>query len=342
MACTRLLLLEVFLWMPNDANIITMSHHLLGPIGRACSWVLYLFLFYCLTIAYVAGGGNFIVSLFQEKISHFAGLCIFTVIFGSCVYLGTRVVDRINFLLMIGLGISYIAFIGLGISHVNMGFLTRMNWTSSLLALPVIFTSFSYQGIIPSLTTYLDRHPKAIRFAILVGTAIPFIIYVIWEFFILGIVPIEGPHGLLAAELKGATAVEPLGHFFPKSPIYTIGQFFGAFALTTSFLGVTLGLLDFLSDGLQIPKVGFKKFGLCLLIYVPAIVIGVINPNIFLSALGYAGGIGCALLLGLFPIMMVWVGRYRKGYSKIHAQLPGGKILLIILTIFIFFELIIE
>jgi len=47
MACTGLLLLEVCLWMPNDANIITMSHHLLGPIGRACSWVLYLFLFYC-------------------------------------------------------------------------------------------------------------------------------------------------------------------------------------------------------------------------------------------------------------------------------------------------------
>ena len=50
-ACTGLLLLEVCLWMPNDANIISMAHHLLGPIGKISAWILYLFLFYCLTIA---------------------------------------------------------------------------------------------------------------------------------------------------------------------------------------------------------------------------------------------------------------------------------------------------
>ena len=105
---------------------------------------------------------------------------------------------------------------------------------------------------------------------------------------------------------------------------------------------MTLGLLDFLSDGLQLAKVGWKKVLLAAIVYVPPVVIAIVNPNIFLRALGYAGGIGCALLLGLLPIFMVWVGRYFKGYPDIHKQLPGGRILLTILGLFVIFELLIE
>lgn len=341
-ACTGLLLLEVCLWMPNEANIVSMAHHLLGPIGKASAWILYIFLFYCLTIAYVAGGGEFVVVLFGGKIPHFLGQIIFSLVFGSCVYMGTRCVDRINFLLMIGLGISYFVFVVLGFTEVKHEYLKRINWIPAVLALPVMFTSFSYQGIVPSLTSYLERNPKIIRVAILVGTSLPFLSYILWEYLILGLVPGEGPHSLLQAEASGQTAIQPLRNVFPNSPIFLTGQFFAAFALTTSFLGVTLGLLDFLSDGLQIPKKGLQKLFLCALIYVPPIVITAINPQIFLRALGYAGGIGCALLLGLFPILMVWVGRYRKEYSKLNQQLPGGKLVLTALAVFVIFELIIE
>lgn len=341
-ACTGLLLLEVCLWMPNDANIISMAHHLLGPIGKGAAWVLYLFLFYCLTIAYAAGGGNFISELFGGKFPHSIGVILFTAIFGTFVYLGTRAVDRVNFLLMIGLGLSYLFFVALGWGEVKLHFLKRVQWFPAVMALPVMFTSFSYQGIVPSLTTYMERRPKMIRFAILVGTSLPFLAYIVWEYLILGIVSPNGPHGLLHAEAMGYSAVEPLKYALPDSPIYRIGQSFSFFALTTSFLGVTLGLLDFLADGLQVAKVGWKKVLLALIVYIPPIIIASINPNIFLRALGYAGGIGCALLLGLLPILMVWVGRYYKGYPAIHKQLPGGRILLTLLAIFVVFELTIE
>ncbi|MEM8728095.1 MAG: aromatic amino acid transport family protein, partial [Chlamydiota bacterium] len=341
-ACTGLLLLEISLWMPADANIISMTRQLLGPIGKILAWVLYLFLFYCLTIAYSCGGGGLVVELFGKKIPHSVGVVIFITFFGFFVYLGMRAVDRINFLLMIGLGTSYSVFAVLGIGEVKFELLKRMQWFGSILALPVMFTSFSYQGIVPSLTAYLDRRPTAVRFAILVGTSLPLIAYLVLEYLILGSVPVEGPHGLLQAEASGHTAIEPLKYVFPDSPIYLIGRFFSAFALITSFLGVTLGLLDFLSDGLRLPKVGWRKSFLCALVYVPPVIIAMINPDIFLTALGYAGGIGCALLLGLLPVMMVWVGRYFKKYPALTRQLPGGKILLSLLIVFVIFELVIE
>lgn len=336
-AATGLLLLEVCLWMPQDSNIISMAEHLLGPIGKYCAWILYLFLFYCLTVAYVSGGGAFVSHLLH--VNKIMGLLIFTLAFGGVVYAGTRMIARINWILMVGLGVSYVAFLTIGSSDIQWNYLNHVSWKPAVLALPVIFTSFSYQGTIPSLNTYLGRDPKMVRFAILFGTALPFIAYILWELLILGLVPRDI---LLEAKLNGKTAIEPLKHLFPNSSIYTIGQFFGIFALTTSFLGVTLGLFDFLSDGLQMAKEGGRKVFLAFLVYGPPVVIAAINPNIFLRSLGYAGGIGCALLLGFYPALMVWVGRYRKAYPKLSSQLFGGKTMLIALFAFVAFELIVE
>ncbi len=339
---TGLLLLEICYWMPQDANIVSMAKYLLGPFGKAGAWILYLFLFYFLTIAYVAGGGSFVTNLFNAAFPQWLGIILFTMVFGAVVYFGTRMVDRVNFILMIGLVISYVAFVILGVKYVEFELLQRTHWGPAILALPVIFTSFSYQGIIPSLNTYLGRNPKMVRIAIFVGTAIPFVAYTIWEFLILGIVSPEGEHGLIAAKANGEIAVESLRYVLSDSYIYSIGQFFGSFALTTSFLGVTLGLMDFLADGLQVQKVGWKKIFLCAIIYIPPVIIAIVNPNIFLSALGYAGGVGCGLLLGIFPTLMVWVGRYKKNYPTVNQQLFGGKVMLSLLFLFVIFELIVE
>lgn len=342
MAATGLLLLEICLWMPQDANMVSMAYHLLGKVGKAVSWVLYLFLFYCLTIAYEAGGGGFITAIFQGSIPSWAGILIFMLVFSPIVYIGTRAIDRVNMILMAGLTVSYLAFVFLGIGHVQVNLLTQVNWKAGFLALPVIFTSFSYQGVIPSLTTYLQRNARAVRMTILLGTAIPFFVYALWELLILGIVPLEGPHGLIAAQKEGLTAATPLKYFVGSPWVYAIGQAFSFFALTTSFLGVTLGLFDFLADGLKIKKEGRKKVGLFFAVYLPPTLIALFNPHIFLSALTYAGGIGCALLLGLLPILMVWVGRYRKKLSLSYAQFSGGKWVLALLFCFVIFELIIE
>lgn len=342
-AATGLLLLEVCLWMPEDANIVSMAFHLLGRFGKLTAWILYLFLFYSLTIAYVSGGGGFFQLLLPSGLPPAVGIGLFTAIFSVFVYAGTKAVDRINFILMIGLVFSFILFVVLGVKHVDVSRLTSRNWTSTVLALPVMFTSFSYQGIIPSLNTYLDRDSAKVRKTIWYGTAIPLICYIIWEALILGIVPVEGANGLLDARSQGWTAVQPLRFFLKSQMITIIGQFFAFFALTTSFLGVTLGLLDFLSDALKVKKEGMKKLGLCLIIYVPPFLIASINPGIFLKALGYAGGIGCVLLLGFIPVLMVWRGRYKLGYSQaFKPQLPGGRIALSLLVIFIVFELIVE
>ena len=340
-ASTGLLLLEACFWFPKDSNIVTLSSHLLGRKGKIASWILYLFLFYCLTIAYVTAGGGAVASVLSPKVPAFIPTILFVFFFSSVVYIGTKAVDRLNFILMIGLIGSFALFVLIGFGKVKLDLLTVINWPAAILALPILFTSFSYQGIVPSMRNYFHGRERDVRKVIIIGSFIPLLVYVVWEYLILGIVPLEGANGLIAAKRGGLTAVIPLKHITGSPYIYAMGQAFSFFAITTSFLGVTLGLFDFLADGLGLKKQGGQKLIIYLLVFVPPTIIGLIYPNIFIRALGYAGGIGCALLLGLFPVMMVWSGRYKKNLAT-NPQLAGGKGALIALSLFVIFEVIVE
>lgn len=339
---TGLLFVEIGLWLPRNANIVSMAKTLLGNWGKWFAWGLYIFLFYSLTVAYVAGGGHLVSSCLEMQISPSWGMIVFTSVFGLFVYLGTKIAGRVNAILMAGLIISYLGFVVLGVEHINFSLIREWGWKGAILGIPVIFTSFSYQGVIPSLLEYLERNVRAIKIAIVFGTSIPFFAYLVWDIIIKGIVPVEGLHGLLAAKALGESAVEPLKFFLQNTSITAIGNFFAFFALTTSFIGVTLGLLDFLIDSLRIEGNAKNKGFLALLIYVPPVIIALINPAIFLDALGYAGGFGCALLLGFLPTLMVWVGRYRKKYPLTSHLLPGGRFVLLLLFAFVALEIAVQ
>lgn len=338
MASTGLCLLEACLWFPRDSNIVTLSTHLLGKKGKIASWVLYIFFFYCLTIAYVAGGGGFLRAVFPSLPAPLSILC-FTAIFSPFIYIGTKAVDRINVLLMVGLIVSFFVFILVGWGHVEFKMLERANWSTILFSLPIAFASFGYQGIVPSLTTYFEGNGKNVRKVILIGSFIPLLVYLVWEALILGIVPLEG---LQVAKIAQETAVSPLKHFVASPYVYAAGQAFAFFALTTSFLGVTLGLFDFLADGLKWEKKGTKKLALFAIVFAPPTVIAMINTKIFITALNYAGGFGSAFLLGLLPVLMVWSGRYHKKLDQKYQILPGGRKVLIVLILFVVFELFVE
>lgn len=341
MAATGLLFLEVSQWIGAETNIVTMAKTTLGIPGQIASWLIYLFLFYCLTVAYIVGSGNLVTEVLQNQIPQWAGFLIFLAVFAPLVYAGAHLVGRINVFLMFGLGISFLLFVFLGWRHVNPEHLGYRNWSLSFLGLPIAFTAFAYQGIIPTLVSYFDHDIPKARKAILIGSFIPLIAYVIWQWLILGIVPTFGPGGLQETLEAGQNAVYPLKNFIQSPSVYIIAQFFAFFALVTSFLGVTLGLVDFLADGLNTPKTPFNKVWLCALVFIPPLIIALLYPHVFLKALDYAGGYGCALLLGLMPILMVWAGRYFQG-RKAEYPFPGGKLALLGLFAFILLELAVE
>lgn len=337
MTTTALLLLEVNLWFSDEVSIISMAGRTLGVVGKVVGWLCFAFLFYTLGVAYIAGSGELIVAFFQEMagvaMPQWAGSMMVSLIFGAFVYLGTLAVDLFNRLLMVGLVLTYILLVALGAPHVDANNLRYQDWSSAVLVLPVMIISFGFHNMIPSLTTYLKGDTKRLKLSIICGSCLALVVYLIWEWLILGLVPIDAEEGFLQVVDEGSMATEVLKNAASTLWVVDVAQYFAFFAILTSFLGNSLSFVDFLSDGLKIKKDALGKLGLCLLVIVPPFILALIYPRIFLFALNYAGAFGAVILFGVLPALMVWAGRYRKGLGKLQL-VPGGKIALIAIVCF--------
>lgn len=345
MTLTALYLVEANLWMEKGAHIITLSKRLLGPVGKGMAWLLYLFIGFASLVAYTAGCSDLLIAFVKKttsiEISTYVAAPLFVAVFGSILYLGNIILGRINTLLMVGLVFSYLLIIFTGVSFVQCSYLARSNFPKIIIAVPLLLTIFSFQTIIPSLTIYLKQDSYALRKSIIMGTALSFVVYLLWQWLVLGCVLYDGDQGLGAALAQGKPVTQFLGAAVKSQALALFADFFAFFALITSFLGMGLGLFDFLADGLKIPKTPKGKVLLGLLIAVPILLIIFSFKNIFLNALDMSGGIGDAILNGLFPALMVWVGRYHQKRVSEY-RVPGGKPLLVIIMGYALFVFSIE
>jgi tyrosine-specific transport protein len=83
-----------------------MVEHTLGKKGKIACWLLYLFLFYSVLVAYIAGIGGLVSTIlkqyFEISFPNWGGSLFFVILFGIVVFLGTRQVDMWNRVLMVG------------------------------------------------------------------------------------------------------------------------------------------------------------------------------------------------------------------------------------------------
>lgn len=337
MLITGLLLLEVTLWMPDRSNILSMTQRFLGPVGKFFGGASFIFLYYCLLISYISGGAP----LLAEVMTRHLGVdlpstwsyALFATCFGAIIYFGHRVVDRVNWLLMVSLILSYILLLIFGSAEVSIDHLMNKHWGLTMAAAPVLFSAYGYHNIVPSVSTYLKRDPNKLRLAILLGTALPFIVYSLWQWMILGTL---SPEDIALSAEQGVPVTHTLQEITGSKVLSMIGGYFGFFALVTSFLGVSLSMVDFFADGFRVKTMGLPRIALCLLVFIPPAIFAAVNPGIFIEALGIAGGFGEAILNGMIPILMVWVGRY---HMKLEGQyrVMGGRPLLVFLLLFTLF-----
>lgn len=334
MVATGLLLLEVNLWFKEEIHIVSMAERTLGKVGKTVSWLVFLFLFYSLMVAYTAASGSlmsdFVHQYYKYSLAHEIGSLIFCLIFGLLLYLGTGALDWFNRILMFGLIVSYVILVSTGLSHIDTDLLKHQDWNAATLVIPALIVSFGYHNLVPSLSTYLNREQRPLIKAIVIGSSIPLAIYLLWEMLILGLVPLNGFQQALN---QGEIATEALKSAVGVSWILDIAQMFAFFAIVTSLLSVALSFMDFLADGLKIRKTSMGRLFLACLVLIPPLLCSVVYPKIFLAALNYAGGYGAVILFGVLPVLMVWKGRYiqKLGYPQL---LPGGKPVLILIFVF--------
>lgn len=340
MMAGALLILEVNLWLPQNNNIITMAKKTIGPIGQIFAWIIYLLLLYSLLCAYISAGSDLFRHLLMKysvTIPIWISSILFTLIFGTVVYHGIRSVDYVNRgLMLIKFGSLFLLIILLlpliSSQHLAQG---NLHYLTSASALMVSMSAFGYSTIIPSLRIYFAGDIKKLKQAIIIGSTIPLFCYILWDIVIMGIIPMKGDHSLatiLHSANSTSSLVSTLDILVANKSIEIFIKLFTSVCVLTSFLGVALCLTDFFADGLQLEKKGLGNILIILLTFLPALMIVLYFPNIFIRALAYAGLYSIVLLI-LLPACMAWYGRYYRGIAN-GFTVFGGKPFLLFLIIF--------
>jgi len=328
MSFTALLMIEIHQYADKDATLHTLAKQILGDKGKWVATIAMLFLFYSLCAAYIAGGGaqfsNRIASFTGIEINGQMGTLIFTLIVAAVVTIGTGTVDKVNRLLFTGKIVAMVMVLTFLAPNVTQSYLLSMPVGQGLIvaSIPVIFTSFGFHRSIPAIVNYLDGHTPSLRKAIIIGSAIPLIIYIFWQLVTLGVVSqpdLIGNAGL-------SSLISTLSQTVHKSNLGNVIGIFADLALLTSFLGVSLGLFEFMGDTIRKKDGGMNRIAASAITFTPPLVFALYYPQGFIMALGYAA-IALAVLAIFLPLVMVV--RVRKQASESHYQVSGGNAALV-------------
>lgn len=341
--------MEAHLWQDHpQSNLLSMSESFFGRGAKSGVWVIYLSLLYSLMCTYLLAGSSWIIEILSVHASiHLPrvwGMLAFVLMIGLFIFFGIRAVDRVNRLMSLGLAVTFaliLAFI-LPTAKASILFDKVGRWSAMPGALPLLITAFGYSIIVPSLNAYFEKKAHLLQKAILLGSLLTLLVYVLWELGTFGNIPALGEHSLsvIAQSRDNGTEVANALIFFSKNTsLSVLLTLFAVFAVVTSFLGVSMALYHALADGLKMSYRGSSGLLLLSMTYLPPMLFLSIFPTGFSQILSFAGGL-VSLLMGVLPVMMVWRGRYAFGRGGYRVW--GGKSLLVLTGLFFLSVIIAE
>ncbi|NBD00985.1 tyrosine transporter TyrP [Atlantibacter hermannii] len=331
MCYTALLLVEVYQHVPADTGLGSLARRYLGKYGQWLTGFSMLFLMYALTAAYISGAGELLASSLSQwlstSVTPSGGVLMFTLVAGGIVCIGTHMVDMFNRLLFSAKIVLLIVMLALMMPHIHQANLLTMPLEKGLAlsAIPVIFTSFGFHGSVPSVVSYLNGDLRKLRLVFITGSAIPLVAYIFWQLATLGAIDSATFSGLIANHSGLNGLLQAVREVVASPHVELAVHLFADLALATSFLGVSLGLFDYLSDLFQRSRKASGRIQSGLITFAPPLVFALFYPQGFVMALGYAG-VALAILALIIPSLLVW--KSRQQHSGAAYRVMGGTPLL--------------
>lgn len=258
----------------------------LGRQGKYAMFFSALFGFYGALLAYIIGEGQALAALFGGNPLWYS-LGFFAVA-GFMVYQGLTLVKKADvFLTFLVLLIVFVIAI-VGAPHLNMENLRQFDILKILIPYGVIFFAITGASAVPQLRQVLKGREKLIQDAIIIGTAIPFLVYFLFTFMVIGI--------------SGANVTEVatigLGRVVGESMVI-FGNLFAILAMSTTFFTLGLALKStYIFDFKLKPALAW------LLTVAAPLVIFFLGMQGFVKVIGLAGALGGSIE-GLLIILIL-------------------------------------
>ncbi|XP_058080006.1 uncharacterized protein LOC131228173 isoform X4 [Magnolia sinica] len=175
-------------------SLVSMAERTLGKVGVQVACWSYIFIHYALLVAYVARSSEILTNFLGIPLWESATL--FSLVFGGICYFGSqRLIGAVNGLLVLGIVASFTALVGVACGDLQWSSLLKANYEAVPLSIPIIALSFVYQNVVPVLCTNLEGDLSKVRTAIVLGTAVPLVLFLTWDAVILGTISNLNPSG---------------------------------------------------------------------------------------------------------------------------------------------------
>ena len=334
MLSSGLMILEVNTHYPHGASFDTMVKDLLGPTWNAINGVAVAFVLYLLTYAYIFVGGDLTAKglggALGVKIPLTVGQLSFFLIFATCVWASARLVDRFTSILIGGMVLTFIWATGGLIAEAKLPVLFDTQapsgtpyWIYISAALPVCLASFGFHGNVSSLLKYFKGDAPKVAKSLWAGTLIALVIYVLWQIAIQGNLPRSEFAPVIATDGQVSVLIEVLSKFVQTGSMAAILSFFSYMAIATSFLGVTLGLFDYIADIFKWDDSVSGRTKTAALTFLPPLVSCLLFPTGFVTAIGYVGLVATVWTCFL-PSLLLLRSRQKFGKGKNYTVYGGA------------------
>lgn len=331
MLLSGLMILEANMNYPAGASFHTMVKDLLGSSWNTINSLSITFVLYILTYAYISAGSSIItenVSKYAQVPQAISGL-VFALVIAFFVWLSTRAVDRLSTILIGGMVITFVMSIGGMVTTASpMVLFDQYDNNNSeylpyaLAALPYLLTSFGYHGNVPGLVKYYNKDSRSVMLSLVYGAGITVTIYILWQYAIQGNIPRSS---FIEIRENGNNIGALLNQMNISAQSSFISQFltlFSYMALASSFLGVSLGLFDFIADFFKFNDSHQGRFKSVIITFLPPTILGLVFPNGFIYAIGFAG-LAATIWAVIIPALMAKASR--KRFPNNSYRTPGGS-----------------
>ncbi|MEG9544810.1 aromatic amino acid transporter [Mannheimia sp. HC-2023] len=329
MMLSGFMLLEAYRKYDLRASFNTVTKDVLGCQVNMINNLAVYFVGGILLYAYITSSGLILQELLglNSKIAS----ALFVLVFGAFVWHSTRAVDRISVILIVFMVLSF-AFSIFGLTA-NISFDTLFDTQSAndsgylkyaMMMLPVALTSFGYHHSVSSMRAYYGEEKKAAK-AIFYGTLISFLLYFVWVVSIFGNLPRDQFAPIIESGGNVDVLLKILGGVVDSASVKHSLNAFSMAAILSSFIGVGLGVFDFLADffGFQNDKAGRTKS--YLVTFLPPLVLSILFPFGFVTAIGYAGAVA-TIWTCIIPAVLVYKVR-QQGLQE-GFKVGGGNLLI--------------
>ena len=324
-----LMILETNLNFEPGASFDTFVRATLGNRWNALNSLTLVFVLYILTYAYISGGG----SIVSHSLHSATGITVPPILAGFAFALGlsfvvwysTGLVGRMTAVLLTGMAATFVLSVADLSPRVQLSILldNKPGYAPFLLAaVPYYITSFGFHGCVPSLMKYYGKEPLRIRRCLFYGSLISLVVFLLWHLVTLGNIQRQQFIPIIAAGGNIGDLVSALSAVADSDSLSALLNAFANMAVVSSFLGVTLGLFDFIADKFDMDDSHGGRFKTALITFLPPTIGGLFFPNGFIYAIGLAGL--CAAAWGtIVPAMAAKVSREK--YGNPHFRVWGGN-----------------